>query len=278
MHIVQSRRVRRAGAFAVALSLSSLWSAAALADQFVVVDATYEHTADMPDSHYRVDPLPGTPADWKSPIDYASGTAHMHLEVYTKPTDTPTKFQACFEAQPTYACVGQSPAYTTTGVYDWETPFSEFWSPPGTAVDWTKGSGKIAIILKDTQNGKPSADNVGDQTASLYMPTKVRLVITIVAPGSQYVPPSDPDAGPAGAGGGGGGGGGPGAPDGGNAGAGGQGAGGSSGVSAGPAPQPPETDSGCTLSPTLEGGTRSATLFVLAAAAAALLTRMRRRS
>lgn len=273
MNIDHPRIRRRAGAFAVALSVSSLWSAAALAEQFVVVDATYEHTADMPDSHYRVDPPPGTPSDWRSPIDYASGTAHMHLEVYTKPTDTPTKFQACFEAQPTYACVGQSPTYTTVGVYDWETPFSDFWSPPGTQVDWTLGTGKIALILKDTQNGKPSADNVGEETAALYMPTKVRLVITIVAPGSEYIPPSSPDAG---APDGGGVDAGPDEPDAGNtSGAGGQGgSGGSGGAPATPAPPPAETDSGCSVAP-LAAGSSAACLFL--AAAAALLARARRR-
>jgi hypothetical protein len=283
MNTAQFRFARRAGAFAAALSLSSLWSASALAEQFVVVDETYEHTPDMPDSHYRVTPRPGTPTDWRSPIDYASGKAYMHLEVYTKPTDTPTKFQACFEATPTYACVGQSPSYTTTGVYDWETPFSDFWSPPNTEVDWTKGTNKIAIILKDTQNGKPSADNVGEQTASLYMPTKVRLVVTIVAPGSEYVPPSSSGAGGGGGAGGAGGSGGAGGGSGGsggtnNGGAGGQGAGGSTGVSAGPGPKPPiESDSGCTFAPAVEDGTRTAS-WLLLVSAAALLTRLRRRS
>jgi len=219
-----------------ALSLIASTSAAASAEQFVAVDVTYEHTADLPDSHYRVDPLPGTPADWKSPIDYASGTAHMHLEVETKPTDTPTRYQACFEATPTYACVGQAPAYTTAGVYDWETPFSDFWSPPGTAVDWTKGTNKIALILKDTSNGKPSADNVGAETAALYMPTKIRFVLTVVAPGSQYIPPPPPDAGAP-------------PPDAGaDASTGTGGSGGAGAEPPTPTPKPPvEADSGCAL-------------------------------
>ena len=86
---------RRAGAFFVVVAAVSLGSSAALADQFVVVDSTWDHTPDLADSHYRVVPTAATPADWKSPIDYASGMAHVRLEVFTKPTDTPTKFQAC---------------------------------------------------------------------------------------------------------------------------------------------------------------------------------------
>ena len=45
-------------------------------------------------------------------------------------------------------------------------------------VDWTLGVNKLACILKDTMNGKPSADNVGPETAALYMPTEVRMVVT----------------------------------------------------------------------------------------------------
>ena len=193
---VEKSRIRRAVLVAAAVSVASLSSSPALADQFVVVDSTWDHTPDLADSHYRVMPLPGTPADWNSPVDYASGTAHVRLEVFTKPTDTPTKFQVCFEATPTYACTDQSPTYTAVGVIDWETPFSSFWSPPGEMVDWTQGTNKIALILKDTKNGKPSTDNVGAVTAALYTPTQVRMVVTIVAPGSTYVPPSPPDAGP----------------------------------------------------------------------------------
>jgi MYXO-CTERM domain-containing protein len=253
-----------------AFAAASLWTSLASAEQFVVVDATYEHTADMPDSHYRLDPLPGTPTDWRSPIDYASGTAHMYFEVSTKPTDTPTKFQACFEATPTYACIDQSPTYTTTGVYEWQTPFANFWSPPGEAVDWTKGTAKIALILKDTMNNKPSTDNVGAETASLYMPTKVRMVVTIVAPGSQYVPPTSPDAGVPGDAGptdpG---------PDA-STGAGGQGAGGSGGSSGTP-PKSTETESGCSVASTTEGGGAKSPAWFFVAATALLVGRTRRR-
>jgi MYXO-CTERM domain-containing protein len=273
-----SRFLRRAAAFGAVTALVSLWSSAAFAEQFVVLDSTWEHTPDLPDSHYRVAPLPGTPSDWRSPIDYASGTAYIHLEVYTKPTDTPTKFQVCFEAQPTYACTYQSPAYTAAGVLDWATPFSDFWSPPNTMVDWTKGTQKIAVILKDTQNGKPSEDNVGAEVAKLYMPTKVRMVVTIVAPGSEYVPPADPDAG---------------APDGGDADAGpvdpgpdaSTGAGGS-GQDAGstdapvdPGPGSAESDTGCSTAPAVEDALGSVVpaAWLLVAAVAALLVRARRK-
>jgi MYXO-CTERM domain-containing protein len=184
------------------VALTGVFAAgAAHADQFVVLDETWDHTPDMPDSHYRVDPTPETPDDWVNGTDYSDGSAWVYLEVQTKPTDQETKFQVCFEATPTYACTAQSPTYTTVGTVEWETKFSDFWSPPNTEVDWTQGTNRIACILKDTMNNKPSADNVGDEIAALYMPTRVRMVVTIVEEGSVYVPPT-----PTGEGGGGGGG------------------------------------------------------------------------
>lgn len=170
--------------------LSALWGSAAQAAQVVVLDETWVHAPDIADSHYRVDPRPGTPDNWVSPVDYSQGKAYLYLEVHSKPTAQPTRFQVCFEANPTYGCTEQSPIYTEVGVYEWESDFAGFWSPPGEFVDWSLGVNKIACILKDTMNNKPSADNVGPEMAALYMPTEVRLVVTIVEPGGIYEPPT----------------------------------------------------------------------------------------
>lgn len=171
------------------------WGSPARAEQVVVFDQTWEHTPDLPDSHFRLPPDVGTPENWVSPVDYSQGSAWVYLEVHTKPTAQETKFQVCFEASPTYACTYQSPTYTEVGTYEWETPFADFWSPPGEFVDWTQGTNNIACILKDTENGKPSADNVGPEVAALYTPTEVRLVVTLVEPGSAYEPPTPTGAG-----------------------------------------------------------------------------------
>jgi hypothetical protein len=130
-----------------------------------------------------------TPADLTSPVDYASGDAVVRLEVFTKPSDAGTRFQICFEASPTYACTDQAPAYTTTGVYTWTTPFSRFYQ--GDMVDWSLGLGRIAMILKDTMNNKPSPENVGAEESARYMPTSIRVTVTLVPPGATYEPPPD---------------------------------------------------------------------------------------
>lgn len=174
----------------LAFGFTTLLSSTALADQVVVFDETWVHTPDISDSHFYVEPTPGLLDDWISPIDYTQGSIWVYLEVHSKPTDEATRFQVCFEANPTYACTNQSPPYTEVGVYEWESTFDQLWSPAGPSVDWSQGVNRFACILKDTMNGKPSADNVGDEVAALYMPTEVRMVVTVVEAGSVYEPPS----------------------------------------------------------------------------------------
>lgn len=168
-------------AIATLLACVLAFSGNARAEQFVVTDVTYTHSAaTTEDSHYRVNPAAGTPSNWQSPINYGTGSAHVRLEVKTKPGATPTKFQICFEANPSYACTNQSPTYTTTGTYEWTTDFEDFYY--GGTVNWSQGVNKVALILKDTMNNKPQGD-------PSYVPTDLRVVVTIISPGASFVPP-----------------------------------------------------------------------------------------
>jgi hypothetical protein len=167
------------------LALSGLLAATSVAraDQVTVTRVSYTHSAaTTTDSHYRVRPIAGSPSNWKSPVNYAAGSVHVLLEVKTKPSSVPTKFQVCFEATPNYACTAQSNAYTATGTYEWDTPFSAMWQPdPKNPVDWSKGTREIALILKDTNNGKPQGD-------PKYVPTDLRVEITLVSAGATFDP------------------------------------------------------------------------------------------
>lgn len=172
------------------LTASSLFASVARAEQFVVTDVSYTHSKDTTmDSHYRVAPLPGSPTNWKSPVDYASGSVHVLLEVKTKPAgDTPTKFQICFEGTPGYGCTDQSPTYTKTGTYEWTTKFSSFYLGNG-GPDWSKGVSKVALILKDTNNNKPQGD-------AKYVPSDLRVQVALITNGASFAPPVEPrDAG-----------------------------------------------------------------------------------
>ncbi len=191
--------------FTAALTLATVGLCAqrAYAEQVVVADVAYTHSAQTTkDSHYRVKPTPETPANWQSPVNYAQGSVHVRLQVKTKPSATPTRYQICFEMKQNYCCTDQAPPYTTTGVYEWDTDVEKLWRPG--PVDFTKGIVDSALILKDTNNVKPAPENVGEATSALYMPSDVAVTVTLVSSGAVFQPPQDPEI-PSGGGGGAGG-------------------------------------------------------------------------
>ncbi|HKP55401.1 MAG TPA: hypothetical protein VJV78_01700 [Polyangiales bacterium] len=175
----------------VAASLLSLCSLAH-AEQFVLVDVSYTHSADTTkDSHYYPKLAADTPKDWTKPVDYSKGSVHIILDVKTKPAgDTPTKFQICFEGTPSYGCTAQSPTYTKTGRVEWDSPFSGFWFE--STVDWSQGIKQMPLILKDTMNNKPAGD-------PKYMPTDLRVQVILLSAGAKFAPPPEAGSGAAGA-------------------------------------------------------------------------------
>src|SRR5687767_1633584 len=89
--------------------LAGVASQARAQDQVEFLDVTYTATAaNTENSHYYVD-LSAGPADWREPVDYASGRVHARLEVLSKPSDEPTLYNICFEGTPSYACMPYSP-------------------------------------------------------------------------------------------------------------------------------------------------------------------------
>jgi hypothetical protein len=174
-------------AFAVLFACS-----VAHAEQFVLADVTYAHSTETTsDSHYYPTLPADMPDDWTEPVDYAGGSVHIVLDVMTKPAgNAPTKLQICFEGTPSYACTLQSPTYTTTGRVEWDSPFASFWYE--STVDWSQGTIKMPLILKDDMNNKPHGN-------PSYMPTDLRVQVTLVSEGATFVPP--PTAGSGGSGG-----------------------------------------------------------------------------
>jgi hypothetical protein len=155
----------------------------ASAQQFVVTEATYTATVDNTmDSHFFQPPRAGTPANWSSPVDYAHGTSYVRLEVLSKPSTKKTLYNICFEGTSGYCCMGYSPPYTAPGVINFSGSFPSFYNY--STVDWSKGLHQMALIIKDENGNKVQGD-------AAFYPTKIHVTITVVAPGSTYVPPSD---------------------------------------------------------------------------------------
>jgi MYXO-CTERM domain-containing protein len=154
------------------------------AEQFVLFDINYTHTA-ANDSHYSVSGATlKQPDNWTSPIDYANGTIHFYQEVETKPSALVTIIDFCFISSG-YGCIETLP-YTTTGVH--ETMRSM--APGGdwyqrNQINFTRKMSSIQMVLKD-----PATYTNGCPKKADCLPSKMRFVATLVSPGGTYVKPT----------------------------------------------------------------------------------------
>lgn len=166
------------------VTLAASWKALpahAQAQQFVLVDVEYTATsANTMDSHYRVKPKDGIPANWRSPVNYANGKVYVELEVEEKPGNKNTYYNICIENNSNPACLPYM-MYTATGKYKANFNFSDFWQYD--MVDWTMGCTVVSLILKDETETK-------QQGSPDFYPYKAHVVLTVVPPGGTYVPPS----------------------------------------------------------------------------------------
>ena len=175
---------------AVALAVL-LFAPAAAAEQFVLVDSDYVHTKE---SHAYAKPLPGIPSNWRTPINYAEGTAVYHLTVVEKPSTENLNMGVCFVGV-SYCCFGYE-RFTKPGVYDWTDSIPGMWQYD--KVDFTKPITEIPFIMRDRAAVKvdPGIEMFyGAPSTALYFPMKSHLTITIVSKGATYVKPVV-DAGP----------------------------------------------------------------------------------
>ncbi len=163
------------------------------AQQFTIVDQTYEHKYEE-GSHHRVKPTAETPSNWKVPVDYTKGTVYGHMEILSRPSTDKVAFVICMESVPSYACA-TAPTYTTQKSLDWSQPFSKMFQAD--KVDWTKRPSIVALIQKDSMYRNVEVKDLGADTVMRILPSKLRVVLTFVAEGSTYKPPPgvSPDAG-----------------------------------------------------------------------------------
>jgi hypothetical protein len=159
------------------------------AQQMVAFDVVY--TAELNDGtvkgetfHHLVKPAADQPANWTTPVNYAKGTAYIHLEVMSKPSARPTIITVCFDGDlEGYGCI-DTKSYTTVGVHDTTSAMTSTWQYG--KIAWTKKRTEFHLVIKDpalggTQGGKPASD---------FVPSVMRIVLTIVPPGGTYVPPA----------------------------------------------------------------------------------------
>ncbi|HEY2902114.1 MAG TPA: hypothetical protein VGL59_16145, partial [Polyangia bacterium] len=177
------RFFRKAAVCFSTLLVVCLAAGAAQAQQIVAFDVTYTaSTTTTKDAHFDVKPRADQPADWASPINYSTGTVYIHQEVTSKPSVQDTMVDICFDGDlEGYGCIGTD-FYTTTGVHETVEKMSTMWQY--NKVAWNKKRTLFQLIVKDRGNhngGLPVTD---------FMPTTMRIVLTVVPTGGTYVPPT----------------------------------------------------------------------------------------
>jgi hypothetical protein len=181
-----ARKARAQGLIVAGLWLSVLPVAAQV--KFVAADTTYTATTmNTMSSHYTITPMAGIPTNWKSPVDYTTGTVSVRMEVLEKPSAAKTLVNICFEGN-VETCMNYPPAYTATGVINFSQSLSTFWQ--AAMFDYTKGIQTVAVSLKD------EAETLAQDKPDFY-PTKVKLTVTVTAAaGATGTSTNDDDAGP----------------------------------------------------------------------------------
>ena len=164
-----------------------LLSGPALAQQLVTFDQVVTITQAGNGAgafHYLIKPAASEPASWTTPVDYSKGTAYVHMEVMEKPSQRNTTMTICFDGNlEGYGCI-TTPGYTAVGTHD-----SMHVLPTATwqynKIAWNRRRQEYHLVVKDpalggTPGGRPATD---------YVPTKMRIVMTVVPPGGTYTPP-----------------------------------------------------------------------------------------
>ena len=168
----------------------------ARAEQFVLVDATFDYTWDdainaKPNkSHFYVNEKNflnvQRPKNWLTPVDYRNGTLHVRTEVFKKPAgDQQVGWTLCYIAnQGDYGCADTT-YYKSTGVFDRETKMTDWWQ--NDKIQWDAGIKQVDLIYAINDSGSGHITNY-PELKDLTTPTRVRITMVQVSAGSTYDP------------------------------------------------------------------------------------------
>ena len=168
----------------------------ARAEQFVLIDATFDYTWDdainaKPDkSHYYVNEgnflNKNRPTNWLAPVDYRNGTLHVRAEVFKKPAgDQTTGWTLCYIANVgEYGCA-DTDYYRSTGIFERETKMTAFWQ--NDKIQWDRGIKQVDLIYAINDSGSGHITNY-PALKDLTTPTRVRITMVQVSAGATYDP------------------------------------------------------------------------------------------
>jgi hypothetical protein len=187
---------RNAAVFLVGASAFFGFARSARAEQFVLIDATFDYTWDdamnaKPSlSHFYVNEKnflnPQRPKDWLSPVDYRNGTLHVRTEVLKKPAgEQQVGWTLCYIAnQGDYGCADTT-YYKTTGVFERETKMTDWWQ--NDKIVWDAGIKQVDLIYAINDSGSGHVTNY-PALKDLTTLTRVRITMVQVSAGATYDP------------------------------------------------------------------------------------------
>ena len=131
----------------------------------------------------------------KSPVDYADGKLYQRINVSSKPSGEPVRYQICLVHNDSLS-IGPACSTTNTlqfeepGVYEVSQPLSTF--THFNEIDWTKGIQQVMLILQDKDGN--TLDNrvayAGAEGASVnleaFYPMKVKYSAILVPLGGTF--------------------------------------------------------------------------------------------
>lgn len=159
-----------------------------------LLTTTYTHQDDRRtgSAAYSFFSAPDSLGSFTAPVDYASGTVHQRLEVLSKPSAEPVRYQLCLvpkniSVRP--ACSNAELSFSGTGVYESTQPLSSFSNYSG--IDWESGIDDVMLVVKDGE-GRPVDDayyvSQRGETLDLddYFPMQVSFEAVLVPPGADF--------------------------------------------------------------------------------------------
>lgn len=169
------------------------------ANQFVLVDQIFQHD-EQTLGHVFVfagkENLPkGVPHDWRYPIDFTQGKAHIRVTVLDKPTDRPVRYMLYLlsggHGDEYRAVIGtKSVEFSRPGTYEFEEDIRSLFGFEN--VNWEKPIDEMLVSVWDRHNfpvetrwghgGKWE----GSPNTALYYPMKIHYTVVIVAPSATF--------------------------------------------------------------------------------------------
>jgi hypothetical protein len=182
-------------ALAAALPVLALpETASAVGSQHTLTDATVVHTATVPTK-----PAFNSPANWRSPDNYADGTAYLRLQVTAKASAKPTKAQFCMwrhgAVKHQFETCAPAITFTGPGVYKLNLGKPSSWWKKNGIWDFTKAPDKVRVMLKDVSTGKLLLSRscgvscyTGNDLAA-HTPITFKATVVLVRQGAPFAPP-----------------------------------------------------------------------------------------